>query len=203
MKRDWAEHRCYVEALSQIQFLEILADHGLTQITDKPTTEENVLDLIAVNNPTLVNRLEVIPGISDHDAVFSELDISPKKYKQVKRKIPIYRKADWTKLWEEMRKTHSVIADEKDSRDVDHLWTTFKSGLLSATEKFVLQRACSTRDRPPWITPNVRKLLRSRNHLYKKNRAEPTANRKDKLKRLKEQSIKQLRKPTGTTPKLF
>ena len=168
-----------------IQFLEILADHGLTQITDKPTREENVLDLIVVNNPTLVNRLEVIPGISDHDAVFSELDISPKKFKQVKRKIPIYRKADWTKIGEEMRKTHSVIADQKDSRDVDHLWTTFKSGLLSATEKFVPQRACSTRDRPPWITPNVRKLMRSRNHLYKKNRAEPTASRKDKLKRLK------------------
>ena len=59
------------------QFLEIIADHGLVQVTDKPTRYENTLDLITVNNPTLLNRLEVIPGISDHDAVFAELDISP------------------------------------------------------------------------------------------------------------------------------
>ena len=47
------------------QFLDILTDHGLVQIIDKPTREENVLDLIAVNNPSLLNRLEVVPG-HDH-----------------------------------------------------------------------------------------------------------------------------------------
>ena len=36
-------------------FLDILADHGLVQVVDKPTRQENVLDLLAVNNPTLVN----------------------------------------------------------------------------------------------------------------------------------------------------
>ena len=28
-------------------FMEILADHGLTQVIDKPTREENILDLVA------------------------------------------------------------------------------------------------------------------------------------------------------------
>ena len=61
------------------QFLDILADYGLVQITDKLTREENVLDLILVNNPSLLKRLEVVPGISDHDVVFAEIDISQKK----------------------------------------------------------------------------------------------------------------------------
>ena len=39
--------------------MDILADHGLIQIIDKPTRQENVLDFSAVNNhynPTLINR---------------------------------------------------------------------------------------------------------------------------------------------------
>ena len=75
-------------------FIDILADHGLSQIVDQPTRGENTLDLIAVNNITLVNRSEVIPGISDHDAVFAEIDIRPQRYKQDKRRIPLYKKAD-------------------------------------------------------------------------------------------------------------
>ena len=80
------------------QFLDILADHGLVQITDKPTREENVLDLIAVNNPSLLNRLEVVLGISDHDVVFAEMDISPQKYKQVKPRSQYIVKLTGTKL---------------------------------------------------------------------------------------------------------
>ena len=58
-------------------FLDILADHGLIQVVDKPTRQEHVLDLLAVNNPTLVNRVEIILGISDHDVVFVKIDINP------------------------------------------------------------------------------------------------------------------------------
>ena len=45
-------------------FLDILADKSLVQVTDQPTGEDNVLDLLAVNNPTLINCVDVIPGIS-------------------------------------------------------------------------------------------------------------------------------------------
>ena len=80
------------------QFIDILADNGLTQIVEIPTRCDNVLDLIAVNNPTLVNRTEVLPGIADHDAVFAEIDINPKRYNQKHRKIPLYKKANWNKI---------------------------------------------------------------------------------------------------------
>ena len=43
---------------------------------------------------TRVNRNEVIPGISYHEVVLGKLDISPTTNKQIKRPIPLYRKAD-------------------------------------------------------------------------------------------------------------
>ena len=44
----------------------------LVQIVNEPTRMDNTLDLILTNNDTLVNRVEIIPGISDHDAVFTD-----------------------------------------------------------------------------------------------------------------------------------
>ena len=92
-------------------FIDILADHGLSQIVDQPTRGENTLDLIAVNNITLVNRSEIIPGISDHDAVFAEIDIRPQRYKQDKRRIPLYKKADWEKIAMHLTITNQSGAD--------------------------------------------------------------------------------------------
>jgi hypothetical protein len=172
------------------QFVQILADYGLSQMTDQPTRGNNILDLFAINNPTLLNRLEVIPGISDHDIVFAELDILPKRNKQVKRKILLYGKANWQKIEEAMRTTHVNITGMIEHASVEDLWTTFKDDLLSAIDDHVPHRMSSTRDRPPWITTKVKKMIKSRNHLYQKQKANPTESKKEKLRKLKKQISK-------------
>ena len=75
-------------------FIDVLANHGMSQIVDQRTRGENTLDFIAVNYLTLANRTEILPGISDHDALFAEIDITgtPKRHGQGKRKIPLIRK---------------------------------------------------------------------------------------------------------------
>jgi hypothetical protein len=45
----------------------------LIQIVDIPTRKDNTLDLIITNLPNQVQRVEVIPGLSDHDIVFTDL----------------------------------------------------------------------------------------------------------------------------------
>ena len=79
------------------QFIDILADNGLTQIVEIPTRCDNVLDLIAVNNPTLVNRTEVLPGIADHDAVFAEIDINLKDTTRRAERSPYTRRQTGTR----------------------------------------------------------------------------------------------------------
>ena len=67
------------------EFINQLNDNGLTQLVTKPTCLENTLDLMKTNNPTRVNRTEILLGISDHEVVFCELDITPTTNKQIKR----------------------------------------------------------------------------------------------------------------------
>ena len=62
------------------QLIEISDDHSLTQIVNKPTQStpdtENILDLFFSNYPDMIQRHDVIPGLSDHDIPF--LDVSTK-----------------------------------------------------------------------------------------------------------------------------
>jgi hypothetical protein len=55
-----------------------------THYTD---TTEAILDLFLTNNATLVNKVEVIPGISDHEAVYIESSLRPDKIKKPPKKF--------------------------------------------------------------------------------------------------------------------
>ena len=67
---------------------------GLTQLVTQPTRGPNTLDLILTNCPSSFGRVETMTRLSDHDIVFTELDINPQRAKQKPRDIPLYKKAN-------------------------------------------------------------------------------------------------------------
>ena len=73
------------------QMLNIVKDSFLEQMVTEPTriteTTSNVLDLFFTSNSTLVNKVEIIPGISDHEAVFIESSLKPMKVNIPPRKV--------------------------------------------------------------------------------------------------------------------
>ena len=50
-----------------------------TYITE---SSQSTLDLIFANNSTFINKVEVIPGISDHEVVYVESSLRPDKTKK-------------------------------------------------------------------------------------------------------------------------
>ena len=73
-------------------FLALEEDIGLIQIVNFPTRGQNMLDLFFTNRPSLINRCEAIPGISDHEIVFIDSNIAVSRQKPVKRKIYMWKK---------------------------------------------------------------------------------------------------------------
>ena len=61
--------------------INIMAERFLQQLVSHPTriteTTENMVDLSFCNNRSLVNTVEVITGISDHEAVYIEASLRP------------------------------------------------------------------------------------------------------------------------------
>ena len=60
--------------------------------------------LFFTNNSTLTNKVEVIPGISDHEAVFIESSLRPLKVKVPPRKVFMYKDIDYNPMKDELRK---------------------------------------------------------------------------------------------------
>lgn len=105
------------------KFTDILDDNGLVQLVEEPTRGLNTLDLLVTNNPSRFTRIKTIPGISDHDIVFSEIDIEPPKRKQIPRRIPLYKNANWESLKSDMNLTHQKIIDmDASGGTTEELW---------------------------------------------------------------------------------
>ena len=51
--------------------LEVFNDCLLEQMVTSPTWGQNILDLLLTSNPTLIEKVSVLPGLSDHDIVMA------------------------------------------------------------------------------------------------------------------------------------
>ena len=94
---DSVAQKCNNRAIHQ-QLLDIGSNHFLQQMVTSPTRNNNILDLFFTNNDSFVNRVETLPGMSDHDAVFIENNMQPKRSPSVKMKVKLYKKQTLTKL---------------------------------------------------------------------------------------------------------
>ncbi|CAC5397146.1 unnamed protein product [Mytilus coruscus] len=68
------------------QLIDICQDNYLEQVVTTPThyteTSQSILDIFLTNNSSLVNKTEVIPGISDHEIVYIESNLKPRRAKK-------------------------------------------------------------------------------------------------------------------------
>ena len=121
--------------------MDILNNNALTQLVEEPTRQQNTLDLILTNHPGKVTRTETMPGISDHDMVYTEFDLRPVMLHQKPRNVPLYNKANWhgkadlhnikDKLW-------SMLNDK--SCKVETMWELFKETLSTSAKKHIPQK---------------------------------------------------------------
>jgi len=158
------------------QLIELVDNHAMTQIVDKPTrtteTSSNILDLFLTNSPDLVNRCEVIPGISDHDIPLLDISTRITLNKTTPRKIFQFHKANFEAIDEHITKFaktfHKEYSDSS-SWDVNKMWTEFREAVQAAINLHVPTKHLSShKQHLPWITTLVKREIRKRNKLYNK-----------------------------------
>ena len=128
---DWEhltlKHRQNIQDKSEQQFLiDISTDFNLTQIHDKPTREDNLLDLVFTTNSSLIKSTTNVPRISDHDMVITDSDIKPNYSFSKPRKIYKFAKANWDEIKKICNQISlSVMQQTKSGENVETLWTYF------------------------------------------------------------------------------
>ena len=108
----------------QQALLDLSTEHGLTQVHNQPTRDNNMLDLVFTNNSSLVKTSTSVPGISDHAMIVTDMDILPQFIRQKPRKFFIFSKATgmvsattWTAS---LRR--SPMQSPRQSMDFGHSW---------------------------------------------------------------------------------
>jgi hypothetical protein len=176
-------------------FIDMLNDNGLAQMVEEPTRGENTLDLVISDNRSCITRVHTLPGISDHDIVFAEVDLKIKTKIQKPRSIPLYKKAKWDTMKEEL----AGLMDKLNELDniktcTNEMWCVFKNHLEEIVKKHVPHKIAKTKESLPWITPDIRKLIRKRDRLYKQNKKSGNTTTAKKFKDIKRKVQRELRR---------
>ena len=151
-------------------FISLLDDFSRVQVVSDPTRGEHVLDFFLTSNHTLVNDIKISPGIADHDIVVANVNVKPKISKQVPRNVPLFRIANWTDFKIYMAKKKTEILDNFQQESVEEIWNTFKIALQKGISQFVPIKKIGSKKSLPWITQEIKRLVRKRDSLFQKQK---------------------------------
>ena len=147
--------------------LEAFNDCLLEQMVTSPTRGQNILDLFLTSNPTLIEKVSVLPGLSDHDIVMAEVNAKPTVMKQVPRNILLYKKADWDQLKESMREFHKIIQSDLATADIQVLWDEFVTKLQQGIDTCIPVHKAGSSNGIPWVNQEIRRLMHRGDKYYK------------------------------------
>ena len=108
------------------------------------------MEMFLTSNHTLVQKVEIVPAIADHDIMIADVNVKPQIAQQKPRSVPLYRKA----YWDSFRKYISEFASDFMLNYENKSRAVFKSnfGLCeekrknekSVHQKINLQNPCQT-----------------------------------------------------------
>ena len=128
------------------------------------------MDYFITSNPTLVNNIEIHPGIADHDAVLVSANIKPYESKQIPRSVPFYKKTNWDGFKLYIRSFCIEILANHTNKDVEQIWSSLKTAIETGISQFVPIKKIGSKRSMPWITQEIKRLIRKRDSLFQKQK---------------------------------
>ena len=145
---------------------------GLDQVVDFPTRETNLLDVFLTNRPSLIQECYPLPGISDHEMVYVDSDVSARYQRPIQRKIWLWSKADIPVLKQSMLQFSEDFTNKHTIKsDVNAMWTEFSDICAKLMTDHIPSNFTSKWFNQPWTNRNVKRLSRRKKKAYNKARA--------------------------------
>ena len=165
---DWDKGVVNPKAANKSQcelLLSSLDTHALAQIHKEPTRKEIFLDLLITNKPGLIKSSHSVPGISDHCAVVTELDIDPPYRRTKPRPVRQFKKANWEAIRQQIRNCWTSFSENSPSRSGNENLLKPKYILNQCLDKFIPTKITSPRENLPWLFKSLLASIRKK-HLY-------------------------------------
>ena len=173
------ENPQYGYALNE-KLLCILSNQFLTQMVNEPTRGDNILDLMFVSAPDLIEDVRTTCGISDHQAVTAIFKHKTDTNQKQRRKIYMYGKVDKEVMGRHLQHMVSNYNNGANERNVDENWTWFTNTLSTIVDQHVPKKTSKRNNDLPYITRGIKRQMRVRKRRW--DRFRKTRRREDLLK---------------------
>ena len=158
-----------------------LLESDFCQHVDKPTRDNNILDLILSTTENLVNDTTVGPtfSTSDHRMITFSIVTKTRPVKESKEKVPDYQRANFTKLRYLLNNTDwgEIVLEN----NINKSWEAFTNKLNNAVSLCVpfRNRRSVLNSKPKWWNNEIKDSLARKKSAYYKYMS--TKNEADKL----------------------
>ena len=142
-------------------------DFNLTQIVTEPTRQGNIFDLLFTSHQDLVDKVYIVPGMSDHDAVICDINLRANPPANPKWNVYLYKRADMEGLRRKLKERFELFeASRPETKSIRANWDQFKADIYNSINEFIPQRTLKNKRSPPWCNANIRRLIRKKQRCY-------------------------------------
>ena len=85
-------------------------------------------------------------------------------------KIPLFRKANWTSFKTYITEKKTEIVNNLYQKSVEDIWTALKTTIQNGISEFIPIKKIGTKKSLPWLTQEIKRLIRKRDSLYQKQK---------------------------------
>ena len=157
----------------QDEYLELFSIFGLTQVVDKPTRGDKILDIILVSEVYSILKVENHPPLSscDHDVVECVLHASGKIKSNPDSRHYCWARAKWSRIKLALAGVNwwDVFLAE-DLSDVDILWRKFKSQISEIIADNVPQYTRASYDKKSRLSKRTYAAVRTKRIAHRRYR---------------------------------
>jgi len=158
----------YGYALNEL-LIDIVNDNSLEQLIEEPTRENHILDLLFCSDPSSTTNIQIVPGISDHDAICFQIKLSNQLPPQEEPRYPVYlyHKANIIGLKQDMDNfQQQFLTSDPYSNCLEENWLNFKTAVTQSINQNIPQRTSNSQKNLPWLTHSIRTKMRQRKKLF-------------------------------------
>ncbi len=166
---------------------QVVEDH--THIS--PTGNTSLIDLALVSNLPQLQKYSIVPPLANSDHLGLDLTMKWRRIRRpATRVVWKYAQADFTKASTQIDVTNwdTLFTD-----DINESLTNWQTRFMEIIEECVSRKVLPKRRNLPWMTINLTRAMRKRNHLFRRVRNSGSSSIFNRYKEVRNKVVQELR----------
>ena len=142
---------------------------NLQQMIKFPTRDDNILDLLLTDTPSLISESYSAPGLSDHHVVVVKHQLKATINKKAEREAPLYHKAKWEDMNDELKLfAKGYLESSPRERSITTNWASIKAAIHKAITNHVPHKKIGKRFNLPYMNRDIKRKINRRKRVHKR-----------------------------------